>query len=201
MARYRQVEREQAISSTRQQLIRAAIDEIARVGYADANINRISEAAGFAKGTIYNYFPSKQALMTAIIEELGARHLAFIAEQVRQESSARARLQRFFKAGFAFVENYPAEAKLLITTLFSTNSEFYVMMGQTYQPMFWLVSQEIITPGIEEGVFRPVNADLNASILMTLYLGTCSQVDANGKTYLDPQQVAEFAYNALRKMD
>ncbi len=201
MARYRQIEREQALGATRKQFISAAIAEFARVGYADANINRISEAAGFAKGTIYNYFPSKQALMAATIEELGAQHLAFMTGQVRLETDAKARLERFFVAGFAFVENHPAEAKLLITTLYGTHSEFYELMGQTYQPMFRLVSEEILAPGITEGVFRPVNRMLHASILSTLYLGTCSQVDANGKPFLDPRQVAEFAYHALRKTD
>jgi AcrR family transcriptional regulator len=201
MARYRQIEREQVISTTRQQLISAAVEEIARVGYPNANINRISEAAGFAKGTIYNYFPSKQALMLAVLEELSQRHLAYIADQVREGTSAKARLDRFFEAGFAFVENYPAEAKLLISTLYGANKEFYEKMGKTYQPMFWLVSEEIITFGMTEGGFRQVNPVLHASILMTLYLGTCSQVDANGKPYLDPGQVAEFAFHALRKTD
>jgi AcrR family transcriptional regulator len=201
MARYRQFEREQAISTTRQQLVTAAITEFARVGYAGANINQISEAAGFAKGTIYNYFASKQALMLAIIEDLGALHLEFIAGQVRQETQARARLERFFVSGFAFVENHPAKAQLLITTLYGGQPEFKEKMGQIYQPMFRLVSDEIITPGITEGVFRALNPVLNASILMTLYLGTCSQVDARGKPLLDPRQVAEFAYNALRKID
>jgi AcrR family transcriptional regulator len=201
MARYSQVEREQAISSTRQQFINAAINEFARSGYADANINSISEAAGYAKGTIYNYFASKQALLFAIIEELGAAHLAFIAEQVRQETNAKARLERFFEAGFTYVEIHPAGAKLLITTLYGTHTEFREKMGQTYQPMFWLVSKEILTPGITEGVFRQMNPMLNASILMTLYLGTCSQIDANGKPLLNPRQVAEFAYNAIRQLD
>jgi hypothetical protein len=34
---------------------------------------------------------------------------------------------------------------------------------------------------------------------MTLYLGTCSQVDEQGRQYLAPARVAEFAFKALSK--
>jgi AcrR family transcriptional regulator len=56
MPRYKESERQQAQSETRQLLVQAAIQEFARQGYERANINHISRAAGFAKGTIYNYF-------------------------------------------------------------------------------------------------------------------------------------------------
>ncbi|HEY4691966.1 MAG TPA: helix-turn-helix domain-containing protein, partial [Bellilinea sp.] len=59
------------MSETRQRLVNAAIEEIAREGYENASINRITQAAGVATGTIYNYFPSKHELMLAILTEIG----------------------------------------------------------------------------------------------------------------------------------
>jgi hypothetical protein len=38
------------LAETRQRLLEAAASEFAREGYTGANINRISQAAGFAKG-------------------------------------------------------------------------------------------------------------------------------------------------------
>jgi AcrR family transcriptional regulator len=198
VARYKQEEREQALSVIRQQFITAAIGEIAQVGYADANINHVSQKAGYAKGTIYNYFPSKEALMREIIDRLGAEHLAFIAEQVRQVTHPKERLERFFEAGFDFVASFPAEARLLVNTLYGPNAEFREPLGQAYQPMFGLVAQEILAPGVEGGVFRPIDTDQAAALIMTLYLGTCSQVDQSGRPLLDSRLVAEFAFNALR---
>lgn len=201
MARYRESEREEALNFIRQQLITAAIEEIARAGYTEANINRIAQEAGFAKGTIYNYFPSKEGLMLEIIELLGADHLAFIAEQVRKETHPKARLERFFEAGFGYVETFPAEAQVLFNTLYSPITDFRETLGEAYQPMFGLVEHEILEPGIAQGVFRQGSPALNASLLMTLYLGACSQVDAKGKPLFYPRQVAEFAYQALRAVE
>lgn len=198
MPRYKQSEREHALTSTRQYLITAAIEEIARVGYAGANINRIAQAAGYAKGTIYNHFSSKEALMLEIIELLGADHLDFIAGLVHKETHPRARLEQFFIAGFQYVEAFPAEAQLLVTTLYSPDAAFREPLGKAYQPMFGLVRQEIVEPGIAQGVFRPVDPESTAALLMTLYLGSCSHVDQNGKPMFDPHLVAEFACHALR---
>lgn len=198
MARYKQTEREQALSVIRQHFITAAIEEIARAGYASANINRISQAAGYAKGTIYNHFSSKEALMLEIIELLGANHLDFIAGQVRKEAHPRARLEWFFIAGFQYVETFPAEAQLLVTTLYSPDAAFREPLGKAYQPMFHLVEQEIVKPGIAQEVFRQVDPESTAALLMTVYLGSCSQVDQSGKPVFDPHLVAEFTYHALR---
>ena len=51
MPRYKDSESEQAAIDTRQKLLAAAAEEFARQGYNAANINHISRAAGYAKGT------------------------------------------------------------------------------------------------------------------------------------------------------
>ena len=60
---------QQAKSENRQRLLDAAAAEFARRGLEEANINEISLAAGFAKGTVYNHFDSKEALFLAVVEE------------------------------------------------------------------------------------------------------------------------------------
>lgn len=52
-------------------LVRTAAEHFAQEGYEGASINRISLAAGFAKGTVYNYFPSKAALLAEVLRAGG----------------------------------------------------------------------------------------------------------------------------------
>ena len=110
-------------------------------------------------------------------------------------------MRGFFEAGFVFVERYQAEAKVLITTLYGGEPGFRETMGRLYQPMFEFVAAEILAPGIEQGIFQPANLMRTATLIMTTYLGACSQVDENGKPYLDPEQVAEFALRGLQGED
>ena len=87
--------------------------EFAAAGYNGANINRISRAAGFAKGTIYNYFPSKRALMLALIDQIAGSHQRFVAEEVRQDKDPVRRLRCFFQAGLAWIIHNLAQGRVM----------------------------------------------------------------------------------------
>ena len=58
--------------ATRARLLAAAAEEFSRAGLERASIDAISLAAGYGKGTIYNYFPSKEELFLAVVEEASA---------------------------------------------------------------------------------------------------------------------------------
>ncbi|UCH09356.1 MAG: TetR/AcrR family transcriptional regulator [Fidelibacterota bacterium] len=197
--RHKDTKRTQIMTETRQLLMDAAIQEFAQYGYENANINRISTSAGFAKGTIYNYFPSKRALMLALIEETAQLHLDFIAERVRREQDAGRRMERFFEAGFDFVATYLTQGRVMINSLYGPDPEFRQVMYQAYLPMFELVGRDIIGLGISQGTFRPVDPTTTAGLLMNIYLGIASQTDDTGKTWQSADQVADFVLNGLRK--
>lgn len=197
MPRPKTADRDQTLSQTRRMLLDAAAGVIAQEGYAVANINRISEAAGFAKGTVYNYFPSKRALMSALIEETASAHLDYIAGPVLAEADARLRMTRFFEAGFAWVREFPTPAQLMIATLNSPDAEFRAAMYAAYQPMFRLVHEQIVEAGVAQAAFRHTDPAEATALIMTLYLGTCSQVDPQGRPWLSPARVAAFALRGL----
>jgi AcrR family transcriptional regulator len=197
MPRYKDSQRENSRSSTRQLLLKAAIEMIAEVGFDNANINQISLTAGFAKGTIYNYFPSKDALMLTLISEIGGYHAWFIADEVRHETDPVSRLKRFFSAGFRYIEENPAAAQVLLVTLYSTRQEFRQAMAAAYQPMFQVMGEDILGEGTARGIFRAVDIPSTTTLLLTLYLGAGSQRDSNQKVYQNPDTVADFALQAL----
>jgi AcrR family transcriptional regulator len=199
MPRYKETERDQAQSETRQKLLQAAKQEFARRGFEKANINQISLSAGFAKGTIYNYFESKRMLMLELIDEISQGHFKFIQEQVLQEENAYSRLERFFIAGFVWVAENLAGGLIMINSLYGPDAEFKQYLYSAYEPMFQLVESGIIQFGIERGSFRHVDTTFTARLLMNLYLGIASQPSPEGKFWFDPKDVAEFVLNALRK--
>jgi AcrR family transcriptional regulator len=199
MPRHKDAERNQVMSETRRLLLDAATADFAREGYDGANINRISKAAGYAKGTIYNYFPSKRALMLALIDLIAASHHQFLAEQVREEEDPARRLQRFFQAGFEWITHNLSQGRVMLTMLNGPDVEFKLRMWQGYQAMHQLLIEEILTPGMERGVFRPLDAGATAGLLMTLYLGIGTTVDEEGRSRLAPEWIAEFILDGLRE--
>lgn len=198
MARHKEDERQQIYRETRQQLLVAAANEFATHGYNGANINRISQSAGYAKGTIYNYFPSKRALMDALIDEFSGKHLAYLVEQVCQVEEPLTRLERFFEAGFSFVAENLSAGRVIITTLYGSDADFKAHLGNVYTPMFDFVSREILQPGIQQGVFRPTEPAPAAGFLMTIYLGFASTVDESGSPTMSFRQVFDYALHGLQ---
>ena len=59
-------------------------------------------------------------------------------------------------------------------------------MWQGYQPMHQLIIDDILAPGMEQGVFRPADPAPTTGLLMTLYLGIGSTVDEQGSSLLTP---------------
>ena len=199
MPRYREIDRQEMMSQTRQLLLQAATNEFAHKGYAQANINRISQSAGFAKGTIYNYFPSKRALMLSLIDEIARVHFDYVSEHVLHKDDPARRLEHFFEAGFAWVTDNLDQARVMITTLNGPDLEFKLHMYEAYQPMFQLVGSDIIAIGLERSIFRQIAPPAAARLLMTIYLGVASQVNEQGNPWFSPDEVTDLLLNGLRK--
>ena len=56
-------------AETRRRILKAASDRFAKVGFEAATTREIAAAAGIAAGTLFNYFPSKEAIVMAMAAE------------------------------------------------------------------------------------------------------------------------------------
>lgn len=199
MPRLAVADKKEIQKKTRKKLLNTAAIEFATCGFTGANINRISIAAGFAKGTIYNYFPSKRALMLALIDEIGAMHTAHIVNQIETETNPNAKVKRFFEAGFEFVEQYPHKAQVAISAVYGFDPEFKARIYQAYQELFDLIIEGIIGEGIASNDFRSNDPNFTAALLMSLYLGGSSLFGPDGRVWFDPEKVASFVLDGIRQ--
>ncbi len=67
--------------ATNEALVEATARILVKEGFDKASTNRIAEVAGVSVGSLYQYFPSKEALVAAVIE----RHQREIMRAVRAE--------------------------------------------------------------------------------------------------------------------
>jgi AcrR family transcriptional regulator len=64
--------------ATRRRILEAARDSFSKAGFEAATTRDIAAAAGIAAGTLFNYFPAKEAIAMALVAEaLGAAHHKF----------------------------------------------------------------------------------------------------------------------------
>ena len=81
--------REQRKERTRQALVAAAIVHFARDGLAEARTADIAAAAGVSHGTVFLHFPTRDDLLAAAIEQVGARVAGRLHELVEEGSGVR----------------------------------------------------------------------------------------------------------------
>jgi AcrR family transcriptional regulator len=60
--------REQSQALTRERILQAAGDVVARDGYDGASVEQMAEAAGYSKGAFYSNFSSKQDVLDHLLE-------------------------------------------------------------------------------------------------------------------------------------
>jgi AcrR family transcriptional regulator len=197
MPRHKASERDDIKASTQSAIIGAAIKEFCRKGFEAATIDDIAATAGCAKGTVYNYFEDKAALYRAAIADVAAFHAQALERAVLAAQGAESRLEAFFRAGFAFVDENPERAALAIAALHGPRLDFKESLGGAYLPLFSFVAQEIVSTGITEGRFADCKPMEAASLLMTLYLGCASGLGKDGRVAMDPALPFAFALRAL----
>lgn len=93
---------------TRQRLLDASEQVFADLGYHEASIVKITEAAGVAQGTFYRYFTSKQAVFDELIRDLNRRVRHAMSEGAAR-GRTRAEQERYgFEGYFRFTAEHPA---------------------------------------------------------------------------------------------
>ena len=139
--------------ANRDRLLAAAADEFARLGLAGANINEISLAAGLAKGTVYNHFPSKEALFLSVVEQACAL-AAEGAEDLPPEASTRERLRAVLDSDVAWAREHEAFARVLLREIFTADPRFYPRVIEAAAPFISRV-RSILADGVSRGEIRP----------------------------------------------
>jgi AcrR family transcriptional regulator len=83
------------------EVIDVSIDVLIATGYAGYSINRVANDAGIRLSTLQHYFPTREALLRATLEEIARRHLErFRAVAKNRNRSAQARLEAIIDDAF-----------------------------------------------------------------------------------------------------
>jgi AcrR family transcriptional regulator len=151
--------------ATRAKLLAAAGEEFARVGLQRANVDAISLAAGYAKGTIYNYFPSKEELFLAVVEEASAQATA--SGSAPAHAPARERLAATLAGFCAWAGTNDPLARVLVRECLMGTPGLYPRVMGAEAPLVGEL-EAIIREGTTEGELRD---DLPADLLALAIAG------------------------------
>ncbi|WP_247006421.1 TetR/AcrR family transcriptional regulator [Halorientalis litorea] len=161
---------------TREAIMLATYDALSKHGYADLTIQRIGDEFDKSKSLLYHHYDGKDALLVDF--------LAFMLRRMEQQvpidegDTADEQLRVGFDHFFDDLLDGDDEAFLRALTELRAQA----CHDETYREQFtendaFLENRlvEIIEQGIEQGVFREVDADRVASMVATTFLGAMTR--------------------------
>jgi AcrR family transcriptional regulator len=111
-------------AKTRQRLLEAAEQVFAELGYHDASIVKITEAAGVGQGTFYLYFASKKDVFDELVRDLNRRVRHAMVEQSKQGATRVEQELLGFKGYFAFAAEHPGLYRIIRQSAFVSPDVF-----------------------------------------------------------------------------
>lgn len=102
------MKREEKNRQTRRRILEGALAEFGRQGYGGSSVNSLCAAQGISKGIVYHYFETKDALYLACVAECFDLLTQHLRAQLTGAGSAKAQLERYFRARLKFFRDHPA---------------------------------------------------------------------------------------------
>jgi TetR/AcrR family transcriptional regulator, fatty acid metabolism regulator protein len=90
----------------RAQIVAAAIDAIAELGYARASLARIAKRAGTSKGVITYHFAGKEDLIEAVVGDLFTQVKAYMTPKIAAQPDGAGMLRTYVESNLAYMRNH-----------------------------------------------------------------------------------------------
>jgi TetR/AcrR family transcriptional regulator, repressor of fatR-cypB operon len=97
----------------REQILSAALELFAERTFAGCAVPLVADAAGVATGTIYRYFPSKEALVNALYQRWKSEMKRRLLDDRVEAASAQQEFHLWWRALCDFVHDHPVAFEFL----------------------------------------------------------------------------------------
>ena len=186
----------------RQEIALIALDLFAEKGFLATSMREIAEAADMGKGTLYEYFTSKEDLILNSIEAWVEMMSRKAARESADMDDPAIRLRKFVEASMNAWFSDDRTTRLTIAVMqmivtkedFLSRLKFMKLYGSTQKNLL-----DIMLDGVSKGVFRPEiaqDAETIAVNLMAYLDGIYSHYFMGGK-FIDIHKQIDFYLDGL----
>ncbi len=155
------------------QIIEAAQNVFARLGFHKARMDDIAQEAGVSKGTLYWYYKSKDALITAILERIFSLEMRYLEKTLATGGPAAERLRHLGQESVHHVLRLDFLAPIAL--------EFYALAARNqavrnalrgYYTAYRQTLARLVQEGVEAGEFETgTRADAVSQTLIAAFEG------------------------------
>ncbi|HOY63115.1 MAG TPA: TetR/AcrR family transcriptional regulator [bacterium] len=149
----------------RRQIFNGATKVFAQKGYSSATTQEIADAAGLAKGTLYEYVQSKEEILMLTVKEGLSLVKTETDKAIAGMEDPMDRLQAALRVQLNFAKKYRHAARVLRLEIFDLSEngrKFLSKIVDDHIEMF----RAFIDDGIEKGRLKKLDSRIAAELLM-----------------------------------
>ncbi len=168
-------------NAKRLMILNAATRLVARNGMCNVKVADIAEAAGVGKGTVYEYFSSKEEIYGTIISEYLDRAETFAARKMFRASTQREKVEAFLAGWLEGIEEESEEFIMLFLDVWTegirqTSPEVVKIFDlRSYFRDYRDMVASILQEGVDSGELRDVDTSVAAGSLLAMCDGIVLQ--------------------------
>ena len=166
--------KEEVVAAFRRgELLEAARRVFGTRGFEHATMDAIAEEAGVAKGTIYLYYPSKQAIHDATFAAGTAELTALTDARVQAAPSTKAAIAAFVHARVAYFQDHPDYFRMYVSEVSRIVTDRAPRKGVCRAALdtHTRALQGVIEQAVARGDVRPVDPAATAMAVFDLTRG------------------------------
>jgi len=156
--------RERTKQANRAAILEAARRVFAGLGYGAASVRDIVRATDLATGTFYNYFPDKEAVFRALVDEFAEEARRRVREARLRATSAAAFVEDAYRAYFEYVVEDP-EMVLVIRRNMGT---VRTLFGDTQLPASTQELAADLRAAVARGLLPALDTDYAAHAMVVV---------------------------------
>ncbi len=152
------------------QILQAAMKVFEQNGYTSTTMDAVAAEAGVSKGSIYNYFKSKQTLFAAVVNHVIEQEEAKTLPVIEADMPAAEKFGKLLDSWAEAIQHLKGLGKVILESWAvgsreDPEGEILSQFRQAYaRGQGWLA--DVVDQGIEEGDFAP---DLNPALGAAIY--------------------------------
>jgi AcrR family transcriptional regulator len=101
-------------NARRTQIVEAAIETVAEVGYANASLSRIAVRLGISKGVISYHFAGKDDLTAEIVTQVLQQARAYMQPRIEAQATGPEMLRAYIESNLEFMRDNPAQINAVV---------------------------------------------------------------------------------------
>ena len=186
-------------AAQRQAILEEACLLFIEKGFGGTNIQDIADAAGLTRTAVYHYFPSKEAMLEALTEDVTERASQLAASvSLRDDVPAEEALQQLITQHAGLILSLPLQFRVVERSE-SSLPEAHRAAAQAARRGVLDHFTRVIQRGIGEGTFRPVDAHVAAFSIIGMCNWCAWWFDVNGEASAKEvaSMIAEFGLRGL----